>query len=305
MTAALVTGAGGFVGRHLCRLLTGRSVTVRPVSSKPDAATWPGASLEADEAAMAAALEGVDAVYFLAGVAHEAAVAGDRDLMRRVNVEAPVRWLRAADRAGVRRFVWLSSIKVLGDVSERPLTPDDAYRPGDDYACSKVEAEQRLQSEPLATAELAVVRPPLVYGAGVRGNFRSLLRLADTAMPLPLEGADAPRSMVAVENLCDLLIRLGSGGRGIFHVADAEDVTVSGLLAEMRRHLARPRRLFYVPPTWLRAGSRLTGRSGAYSRLFEPLRVDAGPTCAALDWRPPRSTADALHETVTWYRTSR
>lgn len=305
MSPSLVTGAGGFVGSHLCRYLAERDVTVRAVSSRPEIDARRGAILlDTSESRLVTALEGTRQVYFLAGIAHEAVAAGDGALMHRVNVEAPLRWLRAADRAGVERFIWLSSIKVLGDVSARPLEPADPYRPGDAYARSKVEAERRLLEEPVRHVELAVVRPPLVYGPGVRGHFRSLLRAAASGLPLPLAGAGAPRSLVAVDNLCDLLLCLGSRGDGVFHVADAEDVTVAGLVADVRRLLGRPARQFSVPPALLRAACRYSGRSGVYTRLFEPLRVHTESTCSALGWSPPRTAAHALADTVTWLQTS-
>ncbi len=304
-TVSLVTGAGGFVGGHLCRHLRARGVDVRTTASRRGAASS-GPVLEDHENALVQALRGVNSVYFLAGIAHEAAAGSDSELMHRINVEAPLRWLRAAERAGVRRFIWLSSIKVLGDTSHRPLEPEDAYRPGDPYACSKVAAERYLLAEPLATTGLAVVRPPLVYGPGVRGNFAALLGLADTAWPLPTGRAVAPRSLVAVDNLCDLLIRLGGAAdTGLFHVADAEDLTVSGLVADLRRLLGQRAPQLPVPPTMMRQVLRALGRGGTHSRLFEPLQVSTAATRSRLDWSPPQPPSAALEETVTWWRMSR
>ncbi len=296
-TVSLVTGAGGFVGGHLCRLLSERGCEVR--RGPP--------LLEGDESVIRRALDGVDHVQFLAGIAHEAAVGGDPELMRRVNVEAPVRWLEAADRAGVARFTWVSSIKVLGDVSHRPLEPDDPYRPGDAYARSKVEAERRLLAQPLHTTVLAVVRPPLVYGPGVRGNFAALLRLADSGRPLPTGLAGAPRSLVAVDNLCDLLVRLAGPALpgGIFHVADAEDFTVSDLVAGLRGLANRAPRQLPVPPAVMRCALAAVGRRDLYQRLFEPLQVSTRATRERLGWLPPRRAAAALEDTLTWWRTSR
>jgi len=222
-------------------------------------------------------------------VAHGAALAGDAaEVLSRVNVDAPLRWLRAADRAGVPRFVWLSSIKVLGDVSQRPLVPDDPYRPGDAYARSKVAAERALCGQQRDAVALAIVRPPLVYGPGVVANFRRLLGWADGATPLPLATARAPRSLL-----------------GIFHVADRESVSVAELLSRLRRLCGRSPHLWPLPRPVLKSGAALAGMQGIYQRLFEPLEVDSVKLQTDLDWSPRQSLDDALQETVTWYRMSR
>lgn len=306
MTVSLVTGAGGFVGRHLCRTLAARGHEVRPVTkgAQPQSGA-PVDVLETDAAALTRALDGVDNVYFLAGMAHRPLSAADTDMLHALNVAAPQRWLQAADRAGARRFIWLSSIKVLGDTSARPLTTQDPYRPGDAYARSKVAAEQGLLGSTRSGISLAVVRPPLIYGPGVGGNFAALLRWAAGPMPLPLGCATAPRSLVAVGNLCDLLGRLCLGGDGVYHVADDEDVHVAALLAEVRQLLGRRPRLVAVPRSIMRAAAQASGRRAVYERLFEPLRVDTAATRAALAWRPPQRRAEALEETVAWLPTSR
>jgi len=306
VTVSLVTGAGGFVGRHLSRTLAARGHEVRPVSRSARQHPGPYVSvLETDESALTRALGGVDNVYFLAGMAHRPLTAADAGPLHALNVAAPLRWLEAADRAGVRRFVWLSSIKVLGDTSTRPLTAQDPYAPADAYARSKAAAEQALLGSPRSALALAVVRPPLVYGPGVGGNFAALLRWAAGPAPLPLGCATAPRSLVSVGNLCDLLGRLSEDGSGVYHVADDEDVHVAKLLGEVRRLLGRPPRLLAVPRPIMRAAAQVAGRLGVYERLFEPLQVDSAATCQALAWQPPQSRAEALEETVAWLPTSR
>jgi nucleoside-diphosphate-sugar epimerase len=300
MTVALVIGAGGFVGSHLCRSLERGGVTVRRVGRRS-----PVGVLEPCGARRSEALAGVDVVYFLAAIAHERIAGHAGGALQAVNVEAPLSWLQAAEHSGTPRFVWLSSVKVLGDVSAEPLRHDAPYRPGDAYARSKQAAEERLLGEPLARTALAVVRPPLVYGPEVRGNFLALLRWGDSGLPLPLGRATALRSMLGIGNLCDLLMRLGRGGEGVFHVADAADVCVADLLRHVRQMLGRPPRLLAVPPATLRHAARLTGRADAYSRLFEPLRIDSSATCAALNWAPPYPPSEQLEETVAWFRASR
>ncbi len=307
MSVSLVVGAGGFVGRHLCDLLEARGDEVAVVTTQPGLASWGGLRLlEDDPARLESRLTGVSRIYFVGGVAHGAAVGGDgvAEVLARVNVDAPLRWLRAADRAGVERFVWLSSIKVLGDVSADPLTPDAPYRPGDAYARSKVAAERGLLTFACRQTSLAVVRPPLVYGPGVGANFMRLLRWARGGLPLPLARAEAARSLVSIGNLCDLLARLGgSVDAGVFHVADPEDVSVAVLMTRLRALLGRPPRLWPLPRPLAHAGALLVGRSDLYQRLFEPLRVDSRATRERLGWTPPQSLEDGLEETVTWFRT--
>ncbi|MEQ8485463.1 MAG: NAD-dependent epimerase/dehydratase family protein [Pseudomonadales bacterium] len=306
MTVALVSGAGGFVGAHLCRHLHARGWRVRVVSSATGHGGEPlGISLlERDPHRLAGALAGVDAVFHLAGIAHgDAATA---ELLHAVNVDVPARWLAAAEQAGVPAFVWLSSIKVLGDVSAAPLGVDAPYAPGDAYARTKMAAEQRLLAQQLARTRLAVVRSPLVYGPGVKANFLSLLRWAASPLPLPLARAEAPRSLVAVDNLCELMMRLTDDApAGVYHVADEDDFSVRRLITELRRMLGRPRRLFPMPPGLLRTAAAWLGRPAIYSRLFEPLQIDTAATRARLGWRPPRKARDALQDTVTWFSTSR
>jgi UDP-glucose 4-epimerase len=145
----------------------------------------------------------------------------------------------------------------------------------------------------------------------VRGNFASLLRVAASRLPLPVGNATAPRSMAAADNLCDLLLRLGAGEGtnededGIFHVADREDITVCRLVADIRRLLGRPQRQFALPRAWLRGAAQLTGHESVYQRLFEPLRVHTEATRTRLGWSAPHRSAEALQETVAWFRTSR
>lgn len=303
MRRALIVGAGGFIGSHLCGYLEEAGVELAVVSraSCPRGAPRHVDVLEADEAACIEACSGQDTVYYLAAVAHERVARADAAHLQRVNVDAPLRWLRAADQADVARFVWLSSIKVLGDVSRAPLRVDAPYRPGDAYARSKTDAEQVLLSTTLARTRLAVVRPPLVYGPGVSGNFASLLRWAIRGLPLPLKGAIAPRSMVGVANLCDLLARLADADGGIYHVADDRDWSVADLITEIRRLVGLPPRLFALPAAVLRRMADAVGRGATYERLFEPLQVDQTETRRRLGWAPRCDAAAQLNETVTWF----
>lgn len=311
MRTALVTGAGGFIGQHLCRTLVAGQWRVLALTRAP--AMLPAGveavsvqlDLDSSNRLWVDALTGVDCVYHLAGVAHRR---GGADELAQINVEAPVRLFQASMTAGVGRFVWLSSIKVLGDVSARPLKESDPYAPADAYGQSKVDGERRLLDlagvsrgdAPAGHTGLVILRPPLVYGAGVKANFRSLLRLADLArrgVPLPLGGAQAPRSLVGVKNLCDCLLRCAAVGTGVLHVADARDFSV----AELVRILAPDARLWKVTPGVMGALLGALGRSAIQQRLFEPLQVDQAASNLALGWQPPHPSEELLQETMTWY----
>ncbi|MEZ5557133.1 MAG: NAD-dependent epimerase/dehydratase family protein [Pseudomonadales bacterium] len=305
---AVVAGASGFIGSHLVSHLSAAGARVSKVGrvggARPPGYLAPGL-LEPDVARIEAALDGVDVVYLIAGMAHGNLSGREAAELEAVNVAAPLRWHRAAVRAGVPRFVWLSSIKVLGEHSARPLRPDDPYAAGDAYARSKAAAEQRLRAQDAGATALCIVRPPLVYGPGVGANFLELLRWADSGWLLPLGSARAPRSMVAVGNLCSLLLRLAAAGSGTFHVADGADWSTEALITGARQLLGRPRRLLPVSPRLARIAAKAMGRQAQWSRLFLPLQVDQSDTQRHLGWQPPGDPEQALEETVTWFRTQR
>jgi nucleoside-diphosphate-sugar epimerase len=246
-------------------------------------------------------LGGIDVLVHLAGIAHRKA---SPQMLERINVDWPAHLYEAAAEAGVADFVFLSSIKVLGDVSEQPLVESDGYAPRDDYARSKTNAEIRLTAlaESAGRPRLVVIRSPLVYGPGVRANFRALLALADwgrRGLPLPLGGARAPRSLIGVRNLCDAVLT-ATGQEGIIHAADGEDVCVAELLRALEA-----RRLISVPAGIMRAVLDLAGRHALFERLYCPLQVDTGRLRSVLGWTPPFSLGEQLEETAQWFRRSR
>ena len=255
------------------------------------------------------ALHGIDQVIHLAGLAHRHP---DPAQLEETNTRWPLRLFRAAGRASLDSFVWLSSIKVLGEVSERPLKETDPYAEGDPsvpldpYASSKIQAERALRQ---AQAEfpgtrLAIVRPPLVYGPGVKANFLSLLRWAERCgrgLPLPLGAARAPRSLIGVANLCEVIVA-SLARRGVFHCADDEDLSVAELLVKVG---ARPDRLWAVPDGLIRNLSCALGWQGTYQRVFQPLQVEQTQSRQVLGWTPVRSTDEQLMETLAWFQRHR
>jgi nucleoside-diphosphate-sugar epimerase len=207
----------------------------------------------------------------------------------------------------VARFVFLSSVKVNGEAtSGEPVTEDDTPAPEDAYATSKWEAEQALAEASGGGIETVVLRTPLVYGPGVKANFLSLLKLCDTALPLPLGGIDGNRrSLIYLGNLADALRRAlvhGAAAGRTYLVRDREDVSTAGLVRRIRRALGRPPRLVTVPTGALRAALAVTGRRAAADRLLGSLAVDAGRIDRELGWTPPYTMDQGLHATVSWYR---
>jgi UDP-glucose 4-epimerase len=310
MQTALLTGARGFIGRHLRQRLISDGwrvrVLARDAETPRDAARFVhGFTLASDSADWVTQLAGINCVFHLAGIAHRRASVAD---LTRVNADSPVKLFRACAAAGVGSFVWLSSIKVLGDTSTGALAESAPYAPGDPYAESKVAGERQLLAAARESpTRMAIVRTPLVYGPGVKANFRLLLALAYFAsrgVPLPLGCAVAPRSILGVTNLCDFLLCAAARGSGIHHVADSRDYSVAELVTILSGGSRGPR-LWRVPPGVVKTAAVILGRRAMYERLYEPLRVDQQATALALDWRPPLASEQLLDETMAWYRTQR
>ena len=312
MSRVLVTGANGFIGRHLTpavhaaghrtegvvrMAVPGETLNGQGELHK----VWPSLGLIADD------LAGVDCLFHLAGLAHAGARGADRQALFHVNLDQTVNLYRQAVRAGVKRFIWLSSIKVLGDSSTSPLAVGAPYRPGDDYAASKAAAEQQLLSEPAGNTQLCIVRPPLVYGVGVQANFLRMLRFALSGWPLPFKSATAPRAWLSVHNLVDLLLALGRAeglpGQSIWHVRDAEETAVTDMLALMAGCAGRGLQQWPVPPGVAMWAARLVGKGDMAARLFLPLQVDMTETGAKLQWQPEVAQSQAIEEVVQWYQT--
>ena len=311
----LVTGASGFVGGHLCRELVQRGIPVRGGVRRADAPLpegvepFPMPDL-AHEAPAAERLRGVTHVVHAAARVHVMQESASEPLatFRAVTVEGPGRLVRAAREAGVSRFLFLSSIKVHGEGSERPCHPADPPAPEDPYGQSKLEGELRLRQE-AGEMEWVVVRPPLVYGPGVGGNFRRLLRLAQLGarLPLPLGGIRNARSMVFLGNLVDALIHLCTSPAapgGTFLIADGPPLSTSELLVRMGRAGGAQPWLVPCPTTLLRGAVRLAGKGAEADRLLGSLTVDDG-TLRATGWTPASTVDQGLADTVAWWRSTR
>ncbi|MDR0441558.1 MAG: SDR family oxidoreductase [Candidatus Accumulibacter sp.] len=308
----LVTGAAGFVGRALTAHLAPR-VRVRAAThtapcecSHSNLTVVHGKALSPEED-WSAALDGVAAVVHCAARVHVMRESGGgAAAYRRINVEGTLNLARQAAAAGVRRFVFLSSIKVNGECTppDRPFTADQTPAPRDAYGISKMEAEQGLRALALDSGlEVVVVRPCLVHGPGVKANFLTLMRYLARGWPLPFARVTQNRrSFVALDNLVDLLARCidhPDAANRTFLVSDGEDLSTADLLERLGAALGRPARLFPVPVGWLEAAAAMLGRGDEARRLCQSLQVDMRQTRETLGWTPPLDVNEGLRRTAT------
>jgi nucleoside-diphosphate-sugar epimerase len=308
----LVTGASGFVGSTLCEVLARAGHIVRAAlrTERSVPACVPEKVIVGDMTAdvdWRPALTGVDAVVHAAARAHVLRDSAENaNLYITANAQATRRLVQSAAEGGVRRFVYLSSIKVNGEQTHgKPYTPADTPRPQDPYGVSKLLAEKALLEVCAGSAtKVAIVRPPLVYGPGVRANFLRLLRWVDRQIPLPLGSVTNSRSLVSVWNLCDLLERLLeeplSHGR-TWLVSDGEDLSTPQLVRRIAHAMQRRACLLPAPPALLRSAGTLIGKRAEVDRLCGSLVVDISETRRELGWTPPIDVDDALARTVNWY----
>ncbi len=297
----LVLGAGGFIGRPLVARLAARG---RRVIAAPRGATAFAASVELRATGTLSAatdwpalLADADAVVHLANRAHAPPEQGHAWIEGEA---ATSRVLAAAARkAGIRRIVLLSSVKAHGSIGR--FRASDPLNPADPYGRAKAAIEQAMGE---AGDALVVLRPPLVYGPGVKANFRALLRLVASGVPLPLASIDNRRSLVFLENLLDLVeIALDdprASGRA-FVLRDERDLSTAELVRLIAPAMGRSARLFPCPPSVVRVAARLAGRGEAAERLLETLTVDDEPTRRTLDWRPRIALADSIAATCRAY----
>lgn len=299
----LVTGANGFVGAEIVRQLRAQGAAVRLAVRTPTGA--------ADEVVVgdigpetnwSTALAGVDRVIHCAARVHQMddRAADPLAAFRTVNRDGSAALAQQAAEAGVKRLVFLSSIKVNGETTKDrgPFTAEDAPDPQDPYGVSKSEAEQALHSIAAETGlEIAIIRPPLVYGPGVRANFARMVSWVARGRPMLFGLCRNPRSLVSVTNLASLAIAASkhpAAAGATLLASDGETVSVRDLLSRIGVAFGRPARLLPVPPALLRLAGSLTGQRAAIDRLCDPLVVDGESTRRLLGWHPPATMAETL-----------
>lgn len=306
----LVTGANGFVGQALLARLRQNGMACRGVVRRavvqrtPDDVVVP---VQDGQTNWQPVLAGVSTVIHCAAqtsVTH-AEAADPVAAYRQINVAGTLQLARQAAAAGVQRFVFVSSVKVNGELTlpGKPFTASDTPAPEDAYGRSKAEAEAGLQTIARETGmALVIVRPPLVYGPGVQGNFASLLRWVAAGIPLPLAAiTQNRRSLVALDNLVDLLLTCAHHPQAagqIFLVSDGEDVSTAELLRRIAHAQGRRAWLLWVPVGALQWAARVLGKQAVAQRLCGSLQVDTTATCRQLGWRPPVTLDEGLRRAM-------
>ncbi|MBV5329604.1 MAG: SDR family oxidoreductase [Chlorobium sp.] len=310
----LITGASGFVGQALAAELAEQKpvrISVR--------ASLPGETLPRTEVVRAQlspdqdwsdALVGVSAVVHCAARVHVMNERFSDPLaeFRRVNVDGTLHLARQAAAVGVKRFVFLSSIKVNGEQTQvcEPFTAEQQPNPGDPYGVSKMEAEEGLHALARETGmEVVIIRPPLVYGPGVKANFLTMMRWLKLGFPLPLGAVTGnKRSLVALDNLVNLIVTCldhPAAANQTFLVSDGESLSTATLLRRMGEALGRPARLIPVPVALLKLGAGLVGKPGVAQRLCGSLEIDISKTRELLGWKPLITVDEGLRRTASGY----
>lgn len=310
----LVTGASGFIGNALCRELLAQGFRLVMVARslkhndfENSNATILNIDLCKNDHDWSGHLESVDTVIHLAARAHviKEQEKNSLSLYRQMNVESTELLVKSAASAGVRRFIYLSSVKVNGEENNEPYSELDKVSPLDEYGLSKSEAEDKLiviagQSK----MEFVIIRPPLVYGPGVKANFFSLIKLVDKAVLLPFANIDNKRSLIALENLVNFIlccIDHPKASNEIFLISDVNDISTTELVNKIANTLNKKILLFSVPPRLTQLIATLLGKKTVARRLLGSLSVDSSKARTLLGWKPVITFEEQLKKTVDAY----
>lgn len=308
----LVTGANGLVGRALCAVLDQADhQLIRAVRTSTTPWETPVGDLNESTDWGDALGPGVDVLVHMAGQVpqDESETVGHANRYHQVNTAGTANLARQCARHGVKRFVFVSTVKVLGEGKSEPYRDTDLAVPADAYAISKWAAEQALWQVAAETGmEVVVLRPPLVYGPSVKGNFLRLMQAIDKRRPLPFGVIQNQRSLIYLGNLVDAIRVCLTHPKAVgkaFLVCDGDDVSTPELIRRVATALGRKPLLLPVPVSWMRWAGGLMGKKAAVDRLLGSLAVDMALIREDLGWNPPYTMHQGLQETVSWYRTVR
>jgi len=314
MTKVFVTGASGFLGRALIERLAFLNFSCtaalrQPLGSIPASVERVKFDSLDNTFNWSPVLAGHEVVVHCAARVHVMNDASADPLVefRKVNVSGTLHLAAQAAAAGVRRFIFISSIKVNGEATQpgSPFNADDVPSPRDPYGVSKMEAEQGLRAMAEKTGmEVVIIRPVLVYGPGVKANFLSMMRWMDKGIPLPFAAIDNRRSLVALDNLVDLIVTCiahPKAANQTFLVSDGDDLSTASLLKKMAQALNKRANLFPIPGYMLQGAATLVGKKAISQRLLGSLQVDISKTRNLLQWQPPLSVDAALKVTASHY----
>ena len=306
----LVTGANGFIGTHLCETLAKSGHEVRSTARSLDPKSSTTREMIICDLESADNLDhlttGCDAIVHLAGRAHVMSddPATSESLYVSANVDVTKKLAQSASRTGVKRMILMSSVKVNGESTtiDTPFTSHDTPNPQDPYGRSKARAEQALWDVTSTSGlEGVVIRPPLVYGPGVRANFASLIGIVGRGIPLPLGSIQNKRSFVSLDNLVDLIattLQSPNAAGNTFLVSDGHDLSTPDLIRSIASALDQSPKLFPFPSALLKLAATATGKRSAYDRLCGSLTVDIALTKQKLSWSPPCTVQDSMQRTV-------
>lgn len=300
----LITGSNGFLGQYLCQFLAEKNYSILAQTRKAQTFALPNISninFDLNDNLDSIDLSQVEVIIHCAGRAHIMNETAESPLTayRQTNVQGTLNLAQKAVESGVKRFIYLSSIKVNGEETrETPFKPDDLFKSNDSYGVSKYEAEQTLlELAKNAKLEVVIIRPVLIYGPHVKANFKNMINLANKKIPLPIGCLDNKRSLVSVYNLADLIevcLTHPNAKNEIFLVSDQDDISVKQLFEKLAYYQNNKLMILPIPKKLISLLATLVGKGAMASRLCSELVVDTSKNTALLDWRAPYSVDDSL-----------